>query len=188
MAIIRGTNPGFKVDLDLTGIRKIDKRFPIAVRKATREAAELVLNDVKNNAPIGRRPPHRYTSPHYAEFGPLHESYRIEYEEQGRIGRARGMVAHIGSDSPVALWTEFGTKAHGPVEEPVLRFEIDGQLIETKWVEGMEANPILTNAYEDNLNEIKWIYETHLQDFLRHLRVTRAIREAEAEEGPTIIG
>jgi len=141
---------GVGVDLDVSGIHEVKRWANVAARKAVVRGAERILADAVALAPEGQdqgpRPP---------DYVSLKDSLRIWYSD-------KYMKATIGSESPVALWIEFGTRAHGPVEAKSLRFEIQGEVIYAKWVKGITPYPFLDLAYQMSRDAIIDIFEEEL--------------------------
>lgn len=53
----------------------------------------------------------------------------------------------IWTDNPVVFFLEYGTKDHGPKNAQFLVFTLDdGTVIRTKWVKGIAAHYMITNA------------------------------------------
>ena len=157
---------GIGIDLDIRGIHEVKRWANNAARKAVVRGAERILADAIALAPEGEdqgpRPP---------DYVTLKDSLQIWYSDNY-------MQATVGSESPVALWIEFGTRAHGPVEAEVLRFEIQGEIIYAQQVRGITPYPFLYMAYLMSRDAIIEIFEEELGKLneIRFARVRRGRR------------
>lgn len=88
--------------------------------------------------------------------------------------RYTGEVYIDEKDAPYAKYQVEGTKAHGPVVAPMMKFldyrvkSFNGRypLVCTKWVRGIEKDDFLNNAYRVNRAEVKKIFAEGLRRLL----------------------
>jgi len=122
----------FNVEVDVDEIKRLaENDFPNIIDKAVRLTAEEVWGNISREAPT--------------DHGRLAGSWNLKQIGLGRYG--------IWSNVEYRWWVHEGTGVHGPhghpivpVGAPFLQFEIDGQIIRKKEVQGQEPNRYIDRA------------------------------------------
>lgn len=73
------------------------------------------------------------------------------FRPSGRVTPGPVTRTEVWNTAPQALYTEKGTRAHGPVRARVLRFTTQGRVVFTPWVRGVAPQrwwrPVMTRSF-----------------------------------------
>ncbi len=121
------------------------------------QALEILYMECKATVPI--------------DTGELYKSIHIEGPEWLSFFWLKGRVA---AGTPQAIFTEHGTRAHGPVFAKAMRFVTqDGTVVFTKWVRGVEAMHWMRNATDFSFPIISGLFSVLAAELKATIIVTK---------------
>ena len=123
-------------------------------------ALQLLLAEVRTTVPV--------------DSGQLYLSIRAEQPEWINFFWIKARVIAGGSDVPQAIWTELGTRAHGPVFAKAMHFRTKGGTeVFTRWVRGVEAMHWMRNATDMVFPQINMLFQTLAAELRATIIVTK---------------
>ena len=124
------------------------------MRRVIQETAEAIATQARDNIAV--------------DTGATRESIRYEIMDEG-------LRAEIGTDSPVGLFLEFGTRPHpiDPVNAKFLVFEVAGETVFAKHVDhpGTSPQPWLLSAFEREKRRFERRVRSEVGGYLESVRV-----------------